>query len=222
MPRTLRLPTIWLCLRSKFRNGASLERLRIPVNERRQCTRFTLTGPRKPESPQPRARFSNHCIVAPDIAFHVGNTEMLFQTLITWSSESKNGYSCTLDHVSVLNRKIKTDETCNFMYYYWSKNNQPREVVLTQSSLPIQAIFNPLNRCKMARNLNSRQRKMIIHMISSKRRLTTSQMAKLAKCSERSITNIRKNLRLFSSPNSPTIPPSPLPSITSMMLNIPL
>ncbi|KGO69519.1 hypothetical protein PITC_014090 [Penicillium italicum] len=40
----------------------------------------------------------------------------------------------------------------------------------------------------MARNLDSWKRKMIVHMISSKNRLTTSQMAKLAKCSERSIT----------------------------------
>ncbi|CRL30948.1 unnamed protein product [Penicillium camemberti] len=57
----------------------------------------------------------------------------------------------------------------------------------------------------MARNINSRQRKMITHMIYSKNRLTTSQMAKVAQCSERSITNIRKNLRLFGSGRSPPI-----------------
>lgn len=44
-------------------------------------------------------------------------------------------------------------------------------------------------------------------------------MAKLAKCSERSITKIRKNMRLFGSPNSPTIPPGPSPSITPVMLD---
>lgn len=71
----------------------------------------------------------------------------------------------------------------------------------------------------MARKLNPWQRKMAVHMISSKNRLTTSQMAKLAKCSERSITNIRKNMRLFGSPNSPTIPPGPPPSITPVMLD---
>ena len=71
----------------------------------------------------------------------------------------------------------------------------------------------------MARNLNAWQRKMIVHMISSKNRLTTSQMAKLAKCSERSITNIRKKMRLFGSPNPPTIAPGPPPSVTPVMLD---
>lgn len=71
----------------------------------------------------------------------------------------------------------------------------------------------------MARKLNPWQRKMAVHMISSKNRLTTSQMAKLAKCSERSITNICKNMRLFGSPNSPTIPPGPPLSIPPMILD---
>ncbi|KAJ5216904.1 hypothetical protein N7468_009912 [Penicillium chermesinum] len=69
----------------------------------------------------------------------------------------------------------------------------------------------------MARNLDTWQRNMIVHMINSKSRLTTSQMAKLAKCSERSITNIRKKMRLFGSSNPPTIVPGPPPSITPMM-----
>ena len=71
----------------------------------------------------------------------------------------------------------------------------------------------------MARNLNPWQRKMIVHMITSRNRLTTSQMAKLAKYSERSITNKRKNMRLFGSLNSPTIPPGPPSSITPVMLD---
>ncbi|KAJ5115113.1 hypothetical protein NUU61_000872 [Penicillium alfredii] len=71
----------------------------------------------------------------------------------------------------------------------------------------------------MARNLNPRQRKMIAHMISSKKRLTTSQMAKLAKCTERSITNIRKIMRLFGSPNPPKIPSGPPLIVTSVMLD---
>lgn len=56
-------------------------------------------------------------------------------------------------------------------------------------------------------------------MINSKKRLTTSQMAKLAKCTERSITNIRKKMRLFGSPNPPRIPSGPLPIVTSVMLD---
>jgi hypothetical protein len=37
--------------------------------------------------------------------------------------------------------------------------------------------------------------------------------------SERSITNIRKNIRLFDSPESPTIPPGPPLSLTPIMLD---
>jgi hypothetical protein len=54
----------------------------------------------------------------------------------------------------------------------------------------------------MARTLGFWQRNMIVHTISSKKRLTTPQIAKLIKCSERCITNIRKDMRLFG-PNSP-------------------
>jgi hypothetical protein len=71
----------------------------------------------------------------------------------------------------------------------------------------------------MARNLNPGQRKIIIHMINSKKRLTISQMAKLAKCTERSITNIRKKIRLFGSPNPPRIPLGPLLIVTSVILD---
>ena len=72
----------------------------------------------------------------------------------------------------------------------------------------------------MARNLNGWQRKMIANMTRSKKRLTTSQMAKLAKCSERSITNVRKKMRLFGSFNSPTILSGPTPCITPVMLDV--
>lgn len=72
---------------------------------------------------------------------------------------------------------------------------------------------------KMARNIYSWQCKMIIHMIYSKNRLTTSQMAKVAQCSERSITNIRKNLRLFGSARSPPVSVGRQPSIAPIMLD---
>lgn len=72
----------------------------------------------------------------------------------------------------------------------------------------------------MARNQDSWQYKIIVHKIISKKRLTISQMANLAKCSERSITNTRKNIRLFGSPNSPTITPGPPPSITPVTLEV--
>lgn len=71
----------------------------------------------------------------------------------------------------------------------------------------------------MARNLESWQREIIIHMMHSRKRLTTSQMAKVAKCTERSITNIRKNMRLFGSVRSPPISAGRPPSITSPMLD---
>jgi len=46
-----------------------------------------------------------------------------------------------------------------------------------------------------------------------------SQMAKVAKCSERSITNIRKNIRLFGSARSPLVPVGGKPSIAPIMLD---
>ena len=77
----------------------------------------------------------------------------------------------------------------------------------------------PKNPYTMARSIDSWQRKMIIHMICSKNRLTTSQIAKVTQCSERSITNIRKNLRLFGSARSPPVSVGRQPSITPMMLD---
>lgn len=54
-------------------------------------------------------------------------------------------------------------------------------------------------------------------MLYSKKRLTTSQVAKVAKCSERSVTNIRKNIRLFGSARSPPISPGRPSSITKVI-----
>lgn len=71
----------------------------------------------------------------------------------------------------------------------------------------------------MARNLESWQREIIIHMMRSRKRLITSQMAKVAKCTERSITNIHKNMRLFGSVRSPPISAGRPPNITSPMLD---
>lgn len=71
----------------------------------------------------------------------------------------------------------------------------------------------------MARNLESWQRTMIVHMIRSKKTLTTSQMARLAKCSERSITNIRKNMRQFGTARSPQIRTGQAPCITASMVD---
>ncbi|KAJ5851110.1 hypothetical protein N7455_010966 [Penicillium solitum] len=71
----------------------------------------------------------------------------------------------------------------------------------------------------MARNIDSWQRDLIIHMLCSKKRLTTSQIAKVAKCSERSVTNIRKNMRLFGSARSPPIAPGRSSSITNVMVD---
>lgn len=56
-------------------------------------------------------------------------------------------------------------------------------------------------------------------MICNKNRLATSQMAKVAQCSERSISNIRKNLRLFGSVRSPLVSAGRQRSIAPIMLN---
>jgi hypothetical protein len=72
---------------------------------------------------------------------------------------------------------------------------------------------SPPNHEQLAKNIESWQRKMIIHMICSNNRLSTSQMAKVAQCSECSITNIRKNLRLFGSARSPLASVGPQRSI---------
>ncbi|KAJ5366062.1 hypothetical protein N7541_001822 [Penicillium brevicompactum] len=71
----------------------------------------------------------------------------------------------------------------------------------------------------MARNLENWQRQAIVNMTRSRKRLTITQMAKVAKCSERSVTNIRRNMRLFGSPRSPSVPAGQPSSITSVMLD---
>lgn len=71
----------------------------------------------------------------------------------------------------------------------------------------------------MARNIDSWQRKMIIHMIYSNKRLITKQMAKVAQRSERSITNVRKNLRSLGSARCPPVSVGRQPSIAPIMLD---
>ncbi|KAJ5101023.1 hypothetical protein N7456_007075 [Penicillium angulare] len=75
------------------------------------------------------------------------------------------------------------------------------------------------NRPQMARNLQTWQRKLIVHMTLSRKRLTISQMAKVAKCSERSVTNIRRNMRLFDDPRSPSVPAGQPSIITPVMVD---
>ena len=71
----------------------------------------------------------------------------------------------------------------------------------------------------MARNLESWQREIIFHMIHSRKKLTTTQMAGIAKCTERSVTHIRKNLRLFGAARAPPVPAGRPASITPLMLD---
>lgn len=56
-------------------------------------------------------------------------------------------------------------------------------------------------------------------MILSQQKLTIAQMAKAAKCSQRSITNIRKNMRLFGTARSPPVRAGRLPNVTRPMLD---
>jgi hypothetical protein len=53
------------------------------------------------------------------------------------------GYSRTLYHVSVRNGKIKTNERCNVMYYYRSKNTKLGIVVATLPLPKLQQPFTP-------------------------------------------------------------------------------
>ena len=71
----------------------------------------------------------------------------------------------------------------------------------------------------MARNLESWQHEIIVHMVHSRKKLTTSQMAGIAKCTERSVTHIRKNLQLFGTARAPPVPGGRPPSITPLMLD---
>lgn len=96
------------------------------------------------------------------------------------------------------------------------KYNHPHHNVIPTSHTNIPYHIH-ISHQRMARNLETWQNEIIVHMICS-RKLTISQMAKVAKCSERSITNIHKNMRLFGSARSPPIPAGRPPSITSPML----
>ena len=71
----------------------------------------------------------------------------------------------------------------------------------------------------MARNLESWQHEIIVHMIHSRKKLTIAQMAGIVKCTECSVTHIYKNLQLFSTTRAPPVPAGQPPSITPLMLN---
>lgn len=88
------------------------------------------------------------------------------------------------------------------MYCYWSKN-KPQS---SQLGRPNSRTNNIPTLHKMARNTEPRQRELIVHMICSRKRLTTSQMAKVTKYSERSVTNVRKNMWFMAVPNRPRSP----------------
>lgn len=68
----------------------------------------------------------------------------------------------------------------------------------------------------MAPNLPAWKHDLIRDMIQ-RGSLTISQMADAAECSERSITNIRSNLRLFNDTRAPRNPAGRPPSITPLM-----
>lgn len=76
--------------------------------------------------------------------------------------------------------------------------------------------INQTTHHNMARNLKSWQREIIVHMIHSRKKLTTAQMAGIAKCTRRSVTHIRKNLRLFGTTRAPPVPAGRPPSITPL------
>lgn len=56
-------------------------------------------------------------------------------------------------------------------------------------------------------------------MTRSRKRLTILQMAKVTKCSERSVTNIHRNLWFFGNATSPPIPAGQPSIITLVMLD---
>ena len=69
----------------------------------------------------------------------------------------------------------------------------------------------------MARHLDSRQHKIILHMIRSNK-LTTSQIAAVAKCSPRSVSYIRRKLRLYGTAKPCLLRAGRPPSITPLMI----
>lgn len=105
------------------------------------------------------------------------------------------------------------------MYHYSPRNTYSHHDVALKRASPLQQQHQRPTRCKMARNLENWQRQAIVNMTRSRKRLTITQMAKVAKCSERSVTNIRRNMRLFGSPRSPSVPAGQPSSITSVMLD---
>ena len=72
---------------------------------------------------------------------------------------------------------------------------------------------------KMARHLKPWKRTKIVHMIRS-RKFTPSQIAKSAKCDRRSVTTVRKNLRLFGTAGTPSVPVGCPPTVTPYMTDV--
>lgn len=69
----------------------------------------------------------------------------------------------------------------------------------------------------MARHLDSRQHRMAVHMIRSKW-LSNPQISQIAKCSERSVTELRRKLRLYGTAKPHLVRAGRPPSITPLML----
>ncbi|GFG19955.1 hypothetical protein IFM5058_10397 [Aspergillus udagawae] len=72
----------------------------------------------------------------------------------------------------------------------------------------------------MAPRLSLLQVEIARDMILSKEPLTNTEIARVAQCSERSVTNIRRNLKLFGTPRAPENRVGRLKSITSHMLQV--
>lgn len=69
---------------------------------------------------------------------------------------------------------------------------------------------------KMARHLEPWQRTKIVHMIRSKK-FTPSQIAKSMGCDRRSVSTIRKNLRVFGTAGTPSVQAGCQPTVTPYM-----
>lgn len=71
----------------------------------------------------------------------------------------------------------------------------------------------------MARHLEPWRRTKIVHMIRSGR-FTPSQVAKSAECDRRTVSTIRKNLRLFGTPGTPSVHIGCQPTVTPYMVDV--
>jgi transposase len=71
----------------------------------------------------------------------------------------------------------------------------------------------------MARHLEPWRRTKIVHMIRSGR-FTSSQIAESAECDRRTVSTIRKNLRLFGTPGTPSVHIGYQPTVTPYMIDV--